>query len=188
MSAAFRDTIERIAKLAPTIRPIVLGALLSRLFLERDVDLTIVGGAAVQYYTQAAYLTKDLDAILYGADREIADQVMSRAGFDRTTSYRHYVHPALETPVEFPTPPLAVASRIIAKVSDVQTEEGLVRIVRIEDIIMDRMTAAVEWKDRASLDQAKLIWIKNKKQIDRKYLIAFAKEEGYLKTLKEVMQ
>ena len=180
------DKIKELVGLPVALRPIVLGAILSRLFTARGVDLIIVGGAAVQYYVQAEYVTKDLDAVLRGADREITDEVMGRVGFVRTSSYRHYVHPDFTLPVEFPPSPIEVGDRIISQVNQIKTDEGPVQIVRVEDLIMDRITAAVVWKDRPSLDQAKLLWVKNKDQIDRKYLTQFAKEEGYLKVLKEV--
>ncbi|HCU23898.1 MAG TPA: hypothetical protein DF383_02685, partial [Deltaproteobacteria bacterium] len=59
---------------------------------------------------------------------------------------------------------------------------------RVEDMIMDRIVAGVAWKDRPSIEQAKLLWIKNKDQIDRAYLKQFAKEEGCEATLKEIMK
>jgi len=77
---------------------------------------------------------------------------------------------------------------VITKMNSVKTAEGEVRVIRVEDIIMDRITAAVEWKDQVSLDQAKLMYAKHSESIDQNYLTQFAKEEGYLKTLKEVMK
>jgi hypothetical protein len=187
MKKSYSDKLEEISKLPPTIQQIVLTAFVSNLFKERNIVLTIVGGAAVQFYTQAEYLTSDVDAILYGDTTEIIKEVMKEIGFKRTTIYRHFENDLFGFTFEFPPSPIEVGSRIITDVSRVETEEGSVRIVRIEDILMDRIIAAMEWKDQPSLEQAKLLWAKNKDLIDGHYLTDFAKKEGYWKTLKEVM-
>lgn len=187
MTPEISEKLKSIVSLPSTLQQINLAAFLSKLFAEKDVDFTIVGGAAVQFYTQAVYTTKDLDAVLAGDTKEIVEEVMEKVGFKRTTSYRHFENPLFDFWVEFPPSPVSVASRTISKVAIVETEEGSVRIIRIEDIIMDRITAGVEWKDKPSLEQAKLLWQRNKNQIDKNYLTDFAEKEGYLKVLKEVM-
>ncbi len=179
--------LKKIASLSPSIQPIVLAAFLSRLFGQKDVALTVVGGAAVQFYTQGDYVTYDLDSILQGDTKEIIESIMTRLGFNRTTNYRHFEHASFGFTVEFPPSPVCVGSRVINQVNNINTEEGLVRVIKLEDIIVDRIIAAVEWRDEPSLGQAKLLWIKNKKQIDLDYLSDFAKKEGYLQTLREVI-
>lgn len=166
----------------------MLGALLSRLFKNESVDFIIVGGAAVQFYTQADYTTKDLDIILRGDTIEIIEKVMGNLGFKRTTTYRHFNNPLFKFSVEFPPSPIEVGNRCITEVNRIETDIGTVEIISVEDIIMDRIIAGVEWKSERCLSQAKLLWQKNKSIIDKKYLKQFAKEEGYEKTLKEVMK
>lgn len=184
----YLGVIKNISKLPLEWQPIVFGAFLSKLFKKKDVILAIVGGAAVQFYTQAEYTTGDLDAILFGDTKEIIEEVMEELGFKRTSMYRHFENPEFGFIIEFPPSPIEIGSRQISKVAEIKTKEGMVRIVRMEDAIMDRIIAGVEWKDQSSLDQAKLIWEKNKDQIDKKYLKEFAKEEGYLDTLREIMK
>ncbi len=188
MSTRHAEKLKRVAKLDRAIQPIVLAALLTKRFLEKDVLLTVVGGAAVQFYTQGEYVTEDLDAILHGDTKEIIEEVMGDLGFRRTSMYRHFEHPLFEFIVEFPPAPIEIGSRYIEKLDEVSTQEGPVRITRVEDVIMDRIVAGVEWKDKPSLEQAKLLWRKNQDAIDQKYLKAFAKEEGYETTLKEIMK
>lgn len=178
-----------IADRPPAVQPILLGALLSREFMQRGVLLTVVGGAAVQFYTQAEYITHDLDAILIGDSVADVDAVMSSLGFKRTTTYRHFEHPLLKFVVEFPSPPIEVASRHIGNLVNLQTELGPVRILRVEDVIIDRIVAGVEWHSPDRLAQARLLWLKNRRRhLDLKYLKQFAREEGYLKELNEVMK
>ncbi len=184
----YEAELKRIQKLPQTVQQISLAALLSELFEAYAVPLTVVGGAAVQYYTDATYTTKDLDVILMGDTKEIVETVMHSLGFKRTTQYRHFEHPSLPFVVEFPPSPIEVGDRVISKVNILKLDDRQVRVLRIEDMIIDRIVAAVEWKDEPSLQQAKLLWVMNQDDIDRKYLKAFAKEEGYSAELQEVMK
>jgi len=179
--------LKRISQLPPTIQQLSLAALLSSLFAKHDVTLTVVGGATVQYYSEAQYVTDDLDAILMGDTTEIIEEVMDSLAFKRTTQYRHFEHSSFDFVVEFPPSPIEIGSRIISDVVLLKLKDQTVRVLRVEDIIMDRIVAAVEWKDKPSLDQAKLLWLKNKGLIDLKYLKKFAKAEGYSKKLNEVI-
>ncbi len=184
----YSKKLSEIALLDKAIQPIVLAAFLSRLFKKWDVLLTVVGGAAVQYYTQGEYNTEDLDSILSGDTKEIIEEVMGSLRFKRTSMYRHFEHPSFDFVVEFPPSPIEVGNRHVDTLANVETQEGLVRVIRVEDLIMDRIIAGVEWRDPPSLDQARLLWVKNKKHIDLKYLKQFAKEEGYADTLKKIIQ
>ncbi len=183
-----REELLRISKLPKTVQQIGLAAFLAKEFEKYDIILTVVGGAAVQYYSDAEYVTGDLDAILYGDTKEIIDKVMGELGFKRTTMYRHFEHPAFPFVVEFPPSPIEIGNRHIDKVNQLKVDQYHVRVLRIEDVIMDRIVAGVEWKDKPSIEQAKLLWAKNKDIIDKKYLQKFAKEEGYEAVLKTIMK
>jgi hypothetical protein len=180
--------LEEILKMPLAEQQLALAATISGLFEKYEVDLVVVGGATVQYYTKAEYVTGDLDAILYGDTKEMIEEVMSSIGFKRTTSYRHFEHPKFPFVIEFPPSPVMVGSRKIMKVDTLEFGGNSVQVLKVEDVIMDRIIAGVEWKDQPSLDQARLMWIKNKDTINLDYLTDFAKKEGYLKTLREVMK
>jgi predicted nucleotidyltransferase len=179
--------LKRIAAMPPRKQQIVLAALVAAEFQKVNVILTVVGGAAVQFYTQAKYTTKDIDAILWGDSLEIVNRVMEDLGFHRTTTYRHFEHPSLPFVVEFPSSPIAVGNRLIEETNLIKIGKRSVRVITIEDLIMDRIIAAVEWKSPAHIEQAKLIWLKNKVRINIAYLTEFAKSEGYLDTLTTIM-
>lgn len=184
----FEEELKAIARLPLKTQPLGLAAFLSSLFQRHDVELIVVGGAAVQYYTDAEYKTGDLDAVLRGDTKEIIEEVMSGLGFRRASLYRHFEHPAFPFVVEFPPSPVAVGSRVLSKFNLLKMGPYSVHVVRVEDILMDRIVAGVEWRDSPSLNQAKLIYLKNKDRLDRAYLTDFAKKEGYLKTLRQVMK
>ena len=180
--------LEAILKVPVAEQQLALAAFVSSLFKPHDVDLVVVGGATVQYYTMAEYVTGDLDAILYGDTKEMIEEVMSSIGFRRTTNYRHFEHPKFPFVIEFPPSPTMVGSRKIMKVDTLSFGGNSVQVLKVEDVIMDRIIAGIEWKDQPSLDQARLMWIKNKERIDLDYLTDFAKKEGYLKTLREIIR
>ncbi|MCE9626160.1 MAG: hypothetical protein K8R69_12045, partial [Deltaproteobacteria bacterium] len=81
--------LKKIQAMPATIQQIALAAYISEKFKKHDVILTVVGGAAVQFYSDAEYVTGDLDAILFGDTKEIVEEVMGKLGFKRTTMYRH---------------------------------------------------------------------------------------------------
>lgn len=167
---------------------LALAAFIASLFEKYKVDLVVVGGATVQYYTRAEYVTGDLDAILYGDTKEMIEEVMSSIGFRRTTNYRHFEHPKFPFVVEFPPSPVMIGSRKIMKVDNLKFGENSVQVLKVEDVIMDRIIAGIEWRDQPSLEQARLMWLKNKDRINVDYLTDFATKEGYLKTLKEIIR
>ncbi len=180
--------LKKISKLPATIQQVTLAAFFSKIFRQKGIDFILVGGAAVQFYTQAQYLTGDIDVILRGDTKEVIETIMTSLGFYRTSNYRQFENPLFQFSVEFPPSPIAIGNRTITMVDVVETPEGPLKIIRIEDLIMDRIIAFVEWKDAPSLDQAKLLYFKNKKEIDHNYLADFAKKEGYSKMLKEVIR
>lgn len=184
----YQKELKLIANMPPTNQQIALAALLTSCFKKQRVYLVVVGGAAVQYYSEAQYVTKDLDAILFCDTKNIVDEVMNELGFKRTSSFRHFEHPSFSFVVEFPPSPVQVGSRHLEQFNLLKMDQYTVEVIRIEDIIMDRIIGGVEWEQEHLLNQAKLLWIKNKKIIDKKYLIDFAKKEGYSKTLREIMK
>lgn len=185
---ADESELKRIQGLPATIQQIALAALLTKKFEKYDVILTVVGGAAVQFYSDAEYVTGDLDAILYGDTKEIIETVMQELGFRRTTMYRHFESPKFPFVIEFPPSPIEVGNRHLSTFNVLKLDDLSVRVIRVEDLIMDRIVAGVEWRDQPSLDQARLLWLKNKDQIDLDYLTQFAKEEGYTEVLKKIVQ
>lgn len=181
-------TLQKIAKGSLTEQQMELAAVLAAEFAKHGTSLTVVGGAAVQFYTQSGYVTKDVDAVLIGDTTEIIEAVMSGLGFKRAPTYRHFEHPLFGFVVEFPPEPIAAGSRGLYQFAEVKTNYGPVRILRVEDLIMDRITAGIEWRSERYLAQAKLLWLSNKGDIDFRYLQGFAKEEGYEDTLREIMK
>ena len=179
--------LKRISKLTINAQQIGVAAIIAEEFRKRGISSVLVGGAAVAFYTMEGYVTKDIDMILAGDTKTDIEEVMIILGFKRTSTYRHFEHELYKFVVEFPPGPVQVGNKVIEKVNEIDLGRRKVKIISIEDIIMDRIIAGVEWRDENSIAQAKLLWQFNQSEIDTTYLKEFAKKEGYEKELKGVM-
>ena len=106
---------------------------------EDGIEPILVGGAALELYTAGGYATGDVDLALPrvpAVDRAFAD-----LGF--TTQGRFWVRPELDLYFEAPAPaglPGETAQRTRIEV------EGLpVVVIGLEDLLLDRLRAAVHW-------------------------------------------
>lgn len=45
----------------PTLKHLKLASLVSTIFRERGIELVVVGGSAIEFYTEGAYVSGDLD-------------------------------------------------------------------------------------------------------------------------------
>src|SRR5215831_16774212 len=121
MKQSLKQSLIRISKLPETIQQVTLAAFLSKLFKAKGMDFILVGGATVQFYTQAKYLTKDIDVILRGDTKESIEEIMTSLDFYRTTNYRQFENPLFKFSVEFPPSPIEVGSRTITNIDVVET-------------------------------------------------------------------
>lgn len=143
-------------------------------------ELVVVGGSAVEFYSAASYMTRDIDFIprsLIG----IKD-TMLELGFKNDGNAIWY-HPDAEIIVEFPKGPLDGSYE---KVCVVETPYGDVSIIGIEDIIADRACAVQYWRD--SSEWTKYLLMTHFNSIDFDYLTKRAFETGCEKVLKEIIQ
>lgn len=141
--------------------PIVeLAVIVAEHLQKHDVDVVLVGGLAVEIYTENLYLTKDIDmvntnykkpATLHGA--------MAALGFRKQG--RVYANATTDITVEFPSGPLAVGNKLITNTTLARTAKGNIPILHVDDVVKDRLAAFIHWQDRQSLIQAVAIVLKH---------------------------
>ena len=153
----------------PVKERLSISALICSAAKEFSNELVVVGGSAVEFYTAASYMTKDIDFIAKD-DFQIA-KLMRQLGFKIDEGYTWY-HPDTSVVIEFPQPPL---SGDIKRTTKVETEYGIVEIIGIEDIILDRIKGRAFWQDNNSLPEMMLLAHYDK--IDFAYLHDQAKYE-----------
>lgn len=130
-----------------------LAALVAEHLSHKGIDVVVVGGLAVEIYTENLYLTKDIDMV----DR--SDQppkamraAMAELGFEKRG--RVYSHPTTDIVVEFPAGPLSVGNEIITEITCIEGPSGKIPIILAKDLVKDRLAAFFHWKDNQSLIQA----------------------------------
>ena len=67
-----------------TIKHLKLASLCSRAFAERGVELVVVGGSAIEFYTEGAYASGDIDLCVKHAAQPLTlrlrQEIMGRLG------------------------------------------------------------------------------------------------------------
>ena len=72
----------------PTLKHLKLASLVSAIFRERRIDLVVVGGSAIEFYTEGAYVSGDVDLCIAAAPgpvgartrQEIMGQLRAKGG------------------------------------------------------------------------------------------------------------
>jgi hypothetical protein len=172
----------RLQSLRDVANPLELqlrvAAVLSALLREYGQPV-VVGGSAVSFYTGGAYLSRDVDLVTE-ADRRVLRELLQAVGFQRRGAT--WVHGELDVVVDFPAPPLAGdPSRVV----QVQTQDGPVTVIGLEDLLVDRLNAAVYWRDTEAREWC-VTMLAAHPEADTEYLSRRAEEEGVQEALEEV--
>lgn len=139
------------------------------------IDVVLVGGLAVEIYTENLYLTKDIDMVNTNyASPPALRKAMEALGFHKKG--RVFLHPSTDISVEFPPAPLSIGDELVTDTAVAYTEGGRIPILRVEDVAKDRMAAYIHWHDRQSLIQALAILMKHPVDLDA--LERFCAREG----------
>ena len=142
--------------------PIVeLAAIVAENLQQHGIDVVLVGGLAVEIYSDNLYLTNDIDMVNTNYSKP-ADlhKAMGEIGFRKQG--RVYVSDTTDITVEFPPGPLSVGDDFITSTTIAKVARGVIPILLIEDVVKDRLAAFMHWKDRQSLVQAMAILLKHR--------------------------
>ncbi|MDQ7851077.1 MAG: hypothetical protein QN152_06330 [Armatimonadota bacterium] len=154
-------------------------AVIARVLGRTGDSVVVVGGSAVSFYTGGAYLSRDVDLVTTAPVGRIRD-ILPRLGFERRNGA--WVHAETDVVVDFPAPPLAGDP---GRTTRVDTEEGSVHIIGIEDLLVDRLNAVVHWNDTEAREWCIAILALHR-DLDSAYLQARAETEGIAAELREV--
>lgn len=131
----------------PVNERILIAGLICSLAKEFANELVVVGGSAVEFYTAASYMTKDIDFI--AKDDFQISKIMTSLGFSIGEGYTWF-HTDTSVVIEFPKPPLLGD---VSRLTEVKTEYGIARIIGVEDIILDRLKGREFWQDNNELPE-----------------------------------
>ncbi|MCX9085229.1 MAG: hypothetical protein OIN87_10590 [Candidatus Methanoperedens sp.] len=150
-------------------------SLLTRETEQKNVKPVVVGGSAVDFYTNGVFQSNDIDII--GSRKIIGETLENIFGFKR--SGRHWIDEQIGIFVEVPGDHLAGSKD---KITTMTVEGEKVYIIGIEDLIIDRMAACQEWKSETDCRQAQYLLRYYRDRIDFEYLTEKAKHESLTKT------
>jgi len=156
-----------------------VAAIVSSSLEHAGIAATLSGGAAVSIYSNNEYQSKDLDFVT-GALIADLTPVLTGLGFVHTGVPRmsQFSHPLIGWFIEFPPTPISFGHLHVTheQCATLKLAAGALRIVTPTQSVMDRMAAAIAWKDAQSREQAVLVAANN--DIDWNDLQVWFKNEG----------
>ena len=156
-------------------------SLLTREAEKRNTRPVVVGGSAVDLYTEGIFPSHDIGLI---GDRKTIRGILEDT-FCFKRSGRHCVNEQIGIYVEVPGDHLAGDRD---KITTIKVGNLKLYVIGIEDLIIDRMAACSEWKSDTDCKQAYYLLRYYHSRIDFDYLDKRARDERLLKTLKELCQ
>ncbi|MGB8215945.1 MAG: DUF6036 family nucleotidyltransferase [Candidatus Methanoperedens sp.] len=171
--------LEKISSIENLVdRKLYFMGLLTQEAEKRKVRPIVVGGSAVDIYTEGIYPSHDIDLV---SNRKIIGEILENV-FNFKQSGRHWINEQIGLAVEVPGSSLAGDKD---KITVARIENLKVYIIGLEDLIIDRLNACVHWKSETDCDQARYIIRYYRDRLDFGYLEKKAKDEGILTILRE---
>lgn len=138
-------------------------AILTEQLEAHGITPIVVGGLSVEIYTLQAYTTQDIDFVMDG--RHIADEILTAIGFIRKG--KDWWHPDLLVSVEIPDHILAGDP---SKITTVPVGMKKINVIGIEDLILDRLRAAVHWRSQEDREWGYRLLQLHHDQLDLTYI------------------
>ena len=126
----------------------------------------LVGGSAVEFYTRGTCKSIDIDLL---GDRESLVKLLEDMGFSKMGRHWFYTK---DIGIE-----IVGSSAEGRRVNEVLHEGKLIRIISIEDLIVDRLNACKHWKSQYDCEQAHVLFAAYMDKLDMDYLKTRMKEE-----------
>ena len=141
-------------------------------------SLFLVGGQAVETYTAGVFTTGDIDFTT--TDTPGTEALLSRLGFEKEGMIWTSSRLGLAVHLVSSYPRRSLRARTI------EVDGYAVKVVGVEDLIVDRLAAAKFWKSGRDLEQAKALLNTFGETIDMAYLEKTADEEMVGDALKSI--
>ena len=163
-----KSFISRLRKEPNELRKkmLLLGYVTSQLEKKKQ-SIFLVGGQAVETYTAGQFLTGDIDVTT--SDSATTQKVLKSLGFE-------------EMGMIWLNKPLGIAFHIVGyfppeRSRTIRIGPYKARIVGVEELILDRLSAAKFWNIPADYEKAKVLYDNFEKQLDKDYLREIAKKK-----------
>ncbi len=133
--------------------------------LPNDKKPILVGGSAVEFYTKEPSKSIYIDIL---ADRIALLPVLINMNFTSRGRYLYTKDLGIEVVGE---------SAADKRITDVEFEGKVIRVLSIEDLIIDRLKVGKLWKSQIDLEQAQVLVRKYSAEFDSDYFIQRMNEE-----------
>jgi len=172
----------------PVKKRVMFIGLLSREMTRRGGRAPIVvGGEALEIYTQGSYTTGDIDI---KSPKNLTEQILKEWGFK--TRGRVWFNSDLDIYIDWLGEGLDEGPEAEERINIVSIDNGLeVKVISIEDLIIDRLNAFKWWNDQDSIMWARVLLEVKKRlgeEIDIKYLEKRAESEGIKEIVQDVLK
>ena len=159
-------------------RKMLLLGYLSKALEQAGGELFLVGGQAVETYTGGVFTTGDID--ISTTKTAETEALLSDLGFSKEGMIWLSTRLGLAVHIVTDYPRRALRARTI----EVGGYE--VKVVGVEDLILDRLAAAKFWKSERDAEQARALLATFKDSIDYAYLKKIAREDSVEDVLQRV--
>lgn len=135
-----------------------LAAVICQNLKNEGLQTTLSGGACAEIYSNAKYVTGDLDFVvnyLWPENDKKIGKVMSALGFKKTG--RMYMSESIQYSVEFPPGPLSIGEEYQIIPVELKLKNGTLVLLSPTDSAKDRLTGYFYGNDAQCLEQAVLI-------------------------------
>jgi hypothetical protein len=178
-SLTSKSFISRLRKEPNELRKkmLLLGYITSKLEKKKQ-SIFLVGGQAVETYTAGQFPTGDIDVTT--SDSATTQKVLKGLGFE-------------EIGMIWLNKQLGIAFHIVGyfapeRPRTISIGPYKARIVGVEELVLDRLSAAKFWNIPADYEKAKVLYDNFKKQIDMDYLRKMAKEKNVEDSLLRIIE
>lgn len=137
-------------------RHIRIVLVITKILEDLSIYPVLVGGGAVEFYTMGVYTTSDIDLVA-PSGKDISNR-MELLGFQRMG--KNWINEELEIFLEFPSASLGANEEY----NELDIGDGKIRIVSIEDLIVDRLNA-FKWWD-STVDGVNALLLLNSRILD----------------------
>lgn len=144
------------------MKMLLLGYVTDRLE-KKAQHVVLVGGQAVETYTGGQFLTGDVD--ITTTDAKTTEEILMSLGFRKVSMI--WLNQQLGVAIQIVG---SILTGSLEKTRTIQTGPYNVKVIGVEDLIVDRLSHAKFWKNPGDLEKAKVLYANFKKQIDENYL------------------
>jgi len=152
------------------MKMLLLGYITDRLE-KKAQHVVLVGGQAVETYAGGQFPTGDVD--ITTTDSKTTEEFLKSLGFRNVSMI--WLNEQLGVAIQIVGDSLAGS---FEKTRTIQTGPYNVKVIGVEDLIVDRLSHAKLWNSSGDLEKAKVLYANFERQIDESYLKETAAKRG----------